>query len=87
MEGNSGSVNNTKWSGTFSRLLRAMKIPDQLGRRTYCSGGTTSVGGGTTSVGGGTTPVRGGTTPANVNRSVMRKSPGVVDGSTGFHLG
>jgi hypothetical protein len=29
----------------------------------------------------------GGTTPANVNRSVIRKSPGVADGSTGVQFG
>ena len=29
----------------------------------------------------------GGTTPANVNRSVMRKSPGVADGNVGVQPG
>ena len=90
-----------KVAGNLFLPIQAMKIPDQLGCRSYWSGGTTSigevstsssmgatsVGGGTASVGGATTASSGGTTPTNVNRSVMRKSPRVADGSTGFHLG
>ena len=58
---------------SFHRPLRAMKTPDQFSRRSYWSGGTTAS--------------SGGTTPANVNRSVIRKSPRLAAGSTGFHLG